>query len=237
MTDIKAFYDAAEATWPPASTQTLGPWTIREGRGGGKRVSAATAHAPITQGDIPAAEAAMRALGQPPLFMIRDGDAALDSLLDGAGYRLIDPVVICAAPVAAIATEHPPATSTFTIWEPLAIMKELWAETGIGPERLAVMGRVTGPKTAVLGRVNDRAAGAGFVAIHQGIAVIHAVSVTQAQRRQRTAVNMMREAAYWAQDHGATTLCALVTAANAPARALYASLGMRDVGHYHYRIG
>jgi ribosomal protein S18 acetylase RimI-like enzyme len=46
---------------------------------------------------------------------------------------------------------------------------------------------------------------------------------------------MMRKAAAWAQDHGAKRFLVLVTAANAEANALYSSLGMRIVGHYHYR--
>ena len=29
-----------ETTWPAASVQQVGPWLIREGQGGGKRVSA-----------------------------------------------------------------------------------------------------------------------------------------------------------------------------------------------------
>jgi N-acetylglutamate synthase len=36
------FADAMEATWPPAATTRLGPWLLRDGKGGGKRVSAAT---------------------------------------------------------------------------------------------------------------------------------------------------------------------------------------------------
>ena len=37
---------ALEATWPPARAWTVGPWRIRDGAGGGKRVSAATIRNP-----------------------------------------------------------------------------------------------------------------------------------------------------------------------------------------------
>lgn len=231
-----AFFDAAEATWPAARTQTIGPWTIRDGQGGGKRVSAATASGPVTAADIPVAEAAMRQLGQPPLFMIREGEEALDDLLDDAGYTVIDPVIIYAAPVATVATTPPPPVSAFTPWPPLKIMEELWVEGGIGPARLAVMARVKGPKTALFGRSLDHSAGVGFAAIHEKIAFCHALEVAKRARRQGTAVNMMRAAAFWAQDKGAQTLAVLVTQANTGARALYASLNMQSVGHYHYRI-
>ena len=35
-------FDAVELTWPAARLHRAGPWLIREGQGGGKRVSAAS---------------------------------------------------------------------------------------------------------------------------------------------------------------------------------------------------
>lgn len=231
-----ALYAAIEATWPPASRRRLGPWTIRDGQGGGKRVSSATAEAPVTAGDLALLERAAAELGQDPLVMIREGEEALDALLEAAGYEIVDPVLILTAPAAELASEAPPPISAFTIWPPLSIMEELWEEGGIGPARRAVMERAAAPKTAVLGRSNDRAAGVTFVAIHEKTAFCHAVEVTPRQRRQKTACHMMRQAAIWAQDQGAETVAVLVTEANTGARALYASLGMEVVGHYHYRM-
>lgn len=234
MISRELLFEASEATWPPASARRLGPWTIREGQGGGKRVSAASAEGPVSEADLARAEAAMRELGQQPLVMVREGEDDLDRLLAAAGYRVVDPVVAYACPVADLANPPPPV-SAFTIWEPLQMMIELWAELGVGPERLAVMHRAAVPKTAILGRTRDRAAGVAFAAIHKKISMIHAVVVDPAQRRQKTAVNMMRAAACWAQDQGADYVAVLVTEANTAARALYASLGMQVVGNYHYR--
>ena len=45
--------EVCEATWPPASHRALGAWTIREGRGGGNRVSAATEAWPVTDAELP----------------------------------------------------------------------------------------------------------------------------------------------------------------------------------------
>jgi len=71
-------YATVEATWPPASTRSFGPWVIRDGGGGGgKRVSAATAQSDFDEQDIAQAEAAMADLNQPNLFMIREGDVKL----------------------------------------------------------------------------------------------------------------------------------------------------------------
>ncbi|RUS58818.1 GNAT family N-acetyltransferase [Pseudorhodobacter sp. E13] len=229
------FYTALEQTWPAASLRRAGPWLIREGRGGGQRVSAATAEDAVTDADIPQAEAAMQALGQAPLFMLRDSDTGLDALLAARGYRKHDPVVAYAAPTTTLATPAPSAMAAFPIWPPLSIATQLWADAGIGPGRIAVMERVQGPKTVLLGRVNDRASGVAFVACHGETAMLHALEVVPSQRRQGSANNIMRMAAVWAQDHGATRLCLAVTEANTTARALYASLGMEVVGTYHYR--
>ena len=62
---------------------------------GGKRVSAATPNSDWTQADVQTAEAAMRNLGQTPLFMITDQDQDLDQAPADTGYDIVDPVNIC----------------------------------------------------------------------------------------------------------------------------------------------
>ena len=227
--------DVAEATWPPAATHRHGPWLIREGQGGGQRVSAASPSGDWLPDDIPQAEAAMRALGQSPLFVLHPQDAALDAALDARGYAHHDPVVAYAAPTATLAETPPEFLTSFPHWPPLAVGAQIWAEGGIGPARLAVMDRVQGPKTAILGRAGDRASGIAFTAIHRDIAMLHALEVAPDQRRKGCAHNILRAAALWARDHGATTLALLVTERNLAARALYSSLNMAIVGQYHYR--
>ena len=169
------------------------------------------------------------------LFLIGAQDAALDMALAGRGYRIVDPVVAYACPAASLGP--PPPMTSFPHWPPLAIARDLWAEGGIGPERVAVMDRAGGPKTAILARQSDRPAGVAFVALSGTTAMLHALEVTPARRRQGSAHHILQAAATWALDHGADTLSLVVTAANLPARALYASLGMQAVGTYHYRQG
>lgn len=231
MTRLRA---ALEATWPPRACHPTGPFVVREG-GGGQRVSAATCEGAWTPADLDAVEARQRALGQTPLFMIRPGEDRLDAALAARGYRLKDPVNHYHGPIAPLAAPPLPPLAAFALWPPLGAIRALWAEGGIGPERIAVMERAAAPKAAILARARDRVAGAAFVAIHDAIAVLHALYVRPELRRQGSAVNIVRMAARWAQDHGAKEISILVTRENAPANALYASLGMRVVGHYHYR--
>ncbi len=228
-------FDALDATWPAAAFTRQGPWLIRDGQGGGQRVSAATATDTTTTGDIEAAEQAMAKLGQNPLFQIRPNlDAALDRALKARGYAIRDEVRFYHIEAPKLMQEA--RVPVVHIWPPLAMTRSIWQEGGIGPARIDVMGRARGAKTALLARQNDRPAGAAFVAVDQEIAMIHAIEVPTYARRQGAAEDILRFAASWAQDKGAAHLALAVTTQNFAANALYAKLGMTSLGGYHYRV-
>ncbi|MGR3292312.1 MAG: GNAT family N-acetyltransferase [Paracoccaceae bacterium] len=232
---LNEVFEVMEATWPAGSVHPTGVWIIRNGMNGGKRVSA-TIGTGSTGTEITQAEEAMTALGQPQLFMIRIQDAILDQALADRGYHVLDPVNLYLGQIADIADAEVPSLVGFTLWPALSIMNEMWAAGGIGNGRLAVMDRVTVPKTSVLGRANNRAAGCAFIAIHNKIAMIHAIEVAPGLRRNGVGINIMRTAAKWAQNQGALFLSLAVTDANTAANALYTKLGLSVVGHYHYRM-
>lgn len=223
--------EVMEATWPPASRRNLGPFTLRDGAGGGKRVSAASLDGPFGGADLDTLEAAMDA----PLMLVRAGEDALDAALDARGWRVVDPVVAYAAPIASLTADLPGLTA-FPHWPPLEIARSIWSEGGIGPARIAVMARAQGARTALLGRLDDRPAGVAFVACHGAEAMVHALEVKQSQRRKGLGRNLLHAAANWAAERGATRLSLVVTRQNAAARALYTRLGMQVVGEYHYRM-
>lgn len=223
-------WEAFEATWPAAETRQMAGWTLRDGRGGGKRVSAATG-----SGDISEAEAAMREMGQVPMFALRGSDP-LDAELAGRGYALVDPVTIQSVPVEDLAGERAHKGLVYEVWPPLAIMTELWAEGGIGPARIDVMERVGCAKSGLLGRVASRGSAVGFVAAYGQHAFVHALEVAPSARRKGAGRALMHQAADWAKRQGATILSVAVTEANKGGNALYASLGMVPVDRYHYRV-
>ena len=234
----EALLAALGATWPAARTWRAGPWQLRDGAGGGKRVSAASRAQELRETDMDSAiadgAAAMRASGQAPLFMIGPTDAALDQALAARGYTLCDPTLIHVARVRDIAQEPPPVT-LFPLWPPLAIQADIWAEGGIGPARLAVMARAACPRTSFIARARDRVAGTGFAAISAGIAMLHAIEVAPRLRRAGVGRRIVTGAALWAAGHGAQWIALAVTEANAPARALYDDLGFTVGARYHYR--
>jgi GNAT superfamily N-acetyltransferase len=222
--------EVMEATWPPARAWRVGPFTFRDGAGGGKRVSAASSDGSWTADDL----ATLDRMAE-PLVLIRPADTALDAALADRGWRVVDPVVIYAAPVADLLAELPPL-ATFPHWPPLAIACSLWDDGGIGPERLAVMDRAEGPKTAILARDGDHSAGVVFVSCCGGEAMLHALDVRPTHRRRGIGTTLLHAAAVWAAEAGAERLSLAVTERNSAARALYARLGMQVVGQYHYRM-
>ncbi|MBW4709446.1 GNAT family N-acetyltransferase [Roseobacter sp. YSTF-M11] len=227
-------FDAVDVTWPAAKRVHLGAWILRDGQGGGKRVSAATAVQDVTDADIEVAEDAMTNAGQTPLFMIRPEDTDLDRVLAARDYEVVDPVNIYSIALEHLTDKPMPRVTAFCIWEPLAIMEEIWAQGGIGPERIAVMARAD-IKTGILARWNEKPAGVAFAAVHGGICMVHALEVLPEQRRQGVAQWVMRAAAFWGREQGATDIAVLCTKANTAANELYSSLGFEVVADYHYR--
>ena len=116
----------------------------------------------MTGDDITDAERQMRVMGQNPLFMIREGDASLDTQLAQRDYQVSDPTLLYVAPTEALVADLP-LTDAMPSWPPLAVQRELWANGGVDSARVAVMERAKGLKTAILGRSGDVPAGTAFV--------------------------------------------------------------------------
>jgi GNAT superfamily N-acetyltransferase len=232
-----ALHAAAAATWPPLRTWRCGAVTLRESPGAGSRVNAATVGEGWQEADIAAAAAAMERAGRPALFMLCEGEERLDQVLAARGFIPVDPTLAYVGRTAVMAALPPVARATFAVWPPLAVQAEIWAEGGIGAARRAVMERAPDPKVSILGRVEDRPAGAVFAACQAGFGIVHALAVRPALRRRGAGMQMMRAAALWARGQGADWLGLVVTEANAGARALYEDMGMEVAGRYHYRVG
>ena len=231
-----AIYDTLlEVTWPAARLIRQSGWLLREGLGGGKRVSAATPLADWQDETIPVAEAVMADLGQRALFRIGEDDVMLDQALQSRGYRIVDPVLVYEARTEELAHRISPDHHALPHWPCLRICEDIWAAGGIDSARLAVMERVQTAKAALLARNANHAIGAGFVALHAQRAMLHAVEVREDHRRQGGGRAILQSAAEWALMQGASHLSLVVTLRNTAARALYSSMGMEVVAKYHYR--
>lgn len=231
-----SLFDAIDATWAPRSMHRAGDWVLRDGGGGGNRVSAASFHGqdPATA-DISQAEAAMIRSERQPLFMVRPGQEDLDRLLIARNYKKFAPVNIYTGVAGKLAEHAPTGLAALPCAAPLAIQKEIWAEGGIGPERLAIMTRVSSPKTMFLARNDNHPAGTAFVAIHKNIGMLHALEVRRSARRKGVGADLTRAAARWCAEQGAQFFAVLVTRENLAGNALYARIGMEKIAQYHYR--
>ena len=230
-------FDVLDATWAPNSRRSVGDWIIREGCGGGSRVSAASWHGTNADtADVEKAEQAMEKIGQVPLFMLRPGQNALDHRLQLTGYELIAPVRMMAAPSAAVADDVDLGHTVIPCTPILALQIDIWKQGGIGAPRIDVMNRVRCQKTALLARSGQDPVGTVFVAIHKGVAMIHALEVLSRYRRKGHGYRITKAAAAWALGLGAHTISLLVTRENDAAIALYETAGFHDVASYHYRI-
>jgi GNAT superfamily N-acetyltransferase len=74
-----------------------------------------------------------------------------------------------------------------------------------------------------------------FGAIHAGVICYESVVTDPRRLRRGHARRVVGSLAAWAAEQGATGACLEVEAANAPALALYAALGFRELYSYHYR--
>ncbi|WP_449042206.1 GNAT family N-acetyltransferase [Paracoccus sp. (in: a-proteobacteria)] len=239
---ISGAFDAAwAATWPAAEYVLAGGLVVGRGAGGGGRVSCARRledAAPAGQGgigaDVEAAEARHRAWGQPALFAVEREDAALAHALRRRGYAESEPTLILSSPVAPLCEPEIPSVTAMALWPPLAIQRELWLACDVGPERQAIMERVQTAKAAIIGRMDDRAAGACFVAVQGEVALMHALAVLPQWRGRGLGAWMVRRAARFARAQGAAQLGLSVTEDNAVARAFYARLGFSEIGGYSY---
>lgn len=234
MTDPARLIAAVDATWPPAESVARAGWRLRRGMGGGQRVSAASPLGPAP--DIAAAEAAMAAWGQPPLFRVTPAEGAIDAALAAAGYRVHDPVAVYAAPSPALADGRDETARIIRVSTPVALMDEIWDAGGIGAARRAVMDRAPGPAIRLMARLGDRPAGCAFVACDGFVAMLHAMEVLARHRRSGAGRMLLHGAANWAAEQGAEHLALAVTEDNAPARLLYEAAGMTVAARYHYRV-
>ncbi|TFL18085.1 GNAT family N-acetyltransferase [Jannaschia formosa] len=223
---------AIRATWPPSALTRIGPFDLPAEREGTRRATSArlVPGAAATGADIAAVEAARPGT----IFGTIDGDEdATAEVLATRGYRVGGISDLMTGPVAPLLGDLP-RVSGFPHWPPLAICHALWDDHGNDAVRRAPMYRAPAPRTAILLRTDDRAAGALFVGIHDRVAVLHMVLTLPQHRRKGVGLLGLRHAAVWAAANGADTLALPVEADNLAATSLYARAGLTRVGGYRY---
>lgn len=232
LPDAQGIMAAIRASWPPSALATLGPFELPAETVGTRRATSARLRpgARVTDADIAAVETSRPGT----IFGTIDGveDQAAD-LLVARGYGAGGVSDLMAGPAAPLLGDLPPV-SGFAHWPPLEICNSLWDDHGNPAPRRAPMFRAPGPRAAVLMRAEGRAAGALYVGVAEGLAVLHLVLTLPQMRGKGVGLLALRHAATWAQAQGADTLVLPVEADNTGAIALYAKAGLARRGGYRY---
>lgn len=230
---------ACAAAYPPARQEQVGDWIVSQSGGGSRRSNSASAGRPWASLDA----ATLRALGdafaaaaQPMILRLTDLNEEADELLDALG--LAPPEGATRTLVCPGSTAQPASGSAYHAGfeivlrdapdPPWLAMRRRLAPAVEDPA--AVAARIAGP-TCYARRGSSAI---GYVAIHDGIAVIEAIGTDPAQRRQGHARTIVKALVGWAAHAGAEHVALQVEATNAAARALYASAGF-DIDAYGYR--
>jgi N-acetylglutamate synthase len=233
---------ALQMAWPALEQQARGDWLARFAPGVSRRANSAnpTRAAPRNvEADIAACEELYRARGLPALFRLPSlVEAAAGARLDRLGYASEGETLTLSGEPAPLGRRDPEiaiAARPKASW--LAAMAELQGQTA---EQAAVYQRVVKSIVVPAGFASLREEGEwaalAFGALHEGWLCCESV-VTHSRRRGRGhARRLLTALTGWGAQHGARGICLQVAADNAPALALYRSLGLAgELYRYHYR--
>ncbi len=233
--------------WPALSEMLFDGWLLRFAEGHTRRANSVNPIGPSTRDlreKIAQCEALYRAEGLPTIFRLAPvADPGLDAILTALGYG-------------------PAEDETRVIYRDLAGSDRLdgtaacVTEGAPSEEWLAAQARCTGqteaaqrtqrkilralsvPSVFTAARAEDgRLASVAFGAVHDRLVCVNLVATDPARRRQGLSRRAVSAVLAWARDRaGAEGACLPVVATNAPAIALYESLGFtRELYRYHYR--
>jgi N-acetylglutamate synthase len=238
---------AGVQAWPAVETDEIDGWLWRFANGGSQRANSVSAldytrdntGADIDR-SIAIAEQRYRSRGARPLFQISDvsAPASLAASLTQRGYTANDRCTTLIQPAPAPEAGHDTAPD-FEIFDRATDEWTACYTSVITPDR-----RRTAPD--ILARIPRGAAFCGvrrqgriiataLGVTHDGVTIAECVATLAGARGQGAAAAVMRGLAVWGATQGAHTIALQAIEHNAPAQALYRSLGYRLAGHYEIR--
>ena len=226
--------------WPALREVLLDGWVLRFSEGLTRRANSANPLRPVSHADLRACEALYRRLGLPTIFRVLSlNDPAIDERLAETGYTAEGESCVLYAPIEDIAGGRDPDVKLLDQPAPqwFGAMAVLQNHSS---EQAAVYRRIVGQLAipAAFAALSDEAgtAALAYGALHNGLLCYESVVTDRRRRRQGWGRRIVYALAAWARDQGAVGACLEVEAHNAPARALYAAIGLtRELYRYHYR--
>lgn len=242
--DIAALERIAARAWPAAEEARLGGWLLRAASGHtGRANSCWTLAAP----DRPAAaaievvEAWYAARGLTPLFRTSDGataPAGLADLLAARGYAPEMETVTMLGPLSPQVDEAVSLSAASDEGFRAVLFGVHHRGDGDAQERLEVLSRIRSPVAFAKLPLDGQAAAVGVCAVEGEWAGLSAMRTLDSARRRGLARRVVGALHAFAAEAGATRGYLQVEAQNAPAIALYRSLGFAPAFSYrHWRRG
>jgi N-acetylglutamate synthase len=234
--------EACLNAWPAVRQVLLGGWVLRFSGGLTRRANSANPLG-IDRADadavIAGCEAVYRYQRLPTIFRLPSIIAPqIDGRLEALGYGSEGRSLVLHGEIGSIPAVCDPEVRLLSRPTPewLAAMAALQRQT----KRQArlyrrIVGHLAIP-AAFAALADDRGIAAmAYGAIHDGLICYESVVTDPSRQRRGYARRIVTSLAAWAADQGAHGACLEVEAANAPALALYAALGFKELHRYHYR--
>ncbi len=177
--------------------------------------------------------------GQPTIFRLPSLiEPAIDARLAALGYRSEGLSLVLYVDIGDLSARRDPAVSLLARpgaeWLNALAGLQRRTATEAGLYRRIVESLAVPAAFAALADEGGVAA-LGYAAHHDGLICYQSIATDPARQRRGYARRIIASLAAWAADRGATGACLEVEAGNAPARALYATLGFEELYRYHYR--
>jgi ribosomal protein S18 acetylase RimI-like enzyme len=229
--------------WPAVSQVLLGDWLLRFSRGLSRRANCANplrAEVSDIGASIAAFEALYRAQQLPAIVRIPSIiDASAERRLGQAGYAAEGETLTLYSDIATVASQKDLGCEVLinpTV-EWLAAMAAMQGRTEAENATYAQILRLIAiPSAFAMARANGQITALAYGAIHDDLLCLESVIADQRHRGRGHAHRLLATLVGFGAQQGAKGVCVQVLAENAPGRALYHSLGLKEeLYRYHYR--
>jgi GNAT superfamily N-acetyltransferase len=234
--------------WPATEQMLYDGWVLRFAGGYTKRANSVTPLYPGTLdigAKVAACEAIYAARGLPPIFRLPTMTAPqVDETLARRGYRLLDPTLVLARPLASdqadAADGAPPSGAALREAPPddwLALYSRL-SDAPLTRQALhgEILARIGTPRLMAAWHIDGRPVACALGVLEGDCFGLFDLVTAPDERRKGYAMALVRAMLDWACHRGARYAYLQVVRDNAPARALYERLGYRELYAYHYRV-
>jgi len=229
--------------WPALRQVMLDGWVLRFSEGLTRRANSAN---PLRAGYhgaddlIPASEALYRRQLLPTIFRVPSIiGSALDERLDAVGYGSEGDSHVLYGEIDIVAGARDPevqlsAYPTEEWFRAMAVLQNHTVEQSRIYRR--IIGAIAIPVAFAALAIEGEFVALAYGALHNGLLCYESVVTDPRRQRRGCARRIIATLAAWAKDEGATGACLKVEAGNAPALALYDSIGLKTrLYGYHYR--